>query len=288
MGPTAVGKTALAIKVAQYFKTEIISSDSRQFFAEMNIGTAKPSIEELSLVPHHFIGNISVNQKYSAGDFERDALKKLNELFVQHDVVVMVGGSGLYIKALLEGLDKLPDADIQLRGELQHIFDTQGIEPLQEQLKMLDAKKFAAIDSKNTQRVMRAIEIALQPKDTALKQPRKFKTIKIGLNLDREILYQKINARVDEMIANGLESEVKSLVNKKETYALQTVGYADFFDYFENKNSLSKTIELIKQHTRNFAKRQLTWFRREQDIAWFEPHELTKIIKHVIAASSSI
>ena len=287
MGPTAVGKTALAIKLARHFKTEIISSDSRQFFAEMNIGTAKPSIEELNLVPHHFIGNISINQKYSAGYFERDALKKLDELFVQYDVVVMVGGSGLYIKALLEGLDKLPDADEELRTQLQHIFDTQGIEPLQAQLKNIAPEKFATIDIQNTQRVMRAIEIALQPKDTVPKEPRSFKTIKIGLNLDRDILYQKINNRVDEMITNSLEDEVKSLLQYKETYALQTVGYSEFFDYFENKNSLLKTTELIKQHTRNFAKRQLTWFKREQDIAWFQPENWNEIINHIEKKSLS-
>ena len=286
VGPTAIGKTSLAIKVAKHFNTEIISADSRQFFAEMSIGTAKPSLEELAEVKHHFIGNVSINQLYSAGDFERDALQKLDELFLQNNIVAMVGGSGLYSKAVIEGFNELPKADEQLRRELQELFDEKGIEPLQEILMNLNPEKASTIDLKNTQRVMRAIEISKHQKGNIKpKVARNFIPIKIGLNLDREKLYARINFRVDQMIEAGLVDEVKSLIEFKQLNALQTLGYSELFDYFDGKHSLEKAIELIKQHTRNFAKRQLTWFRNESDMNWFSPDEEKKVISFIEQAT---
>lgn len=287
MGPTAVGKTTMAIKIAKHFKTEIISADSRQFYAEMNIGTAKPDKEELHEVKHHFIGNASINQLYSAGDFERDALKKLEELFITKNIVVMVGGSGLYIKAVCEGLHDMPKADEELRIKLQSIFDNEGIGPLQEMLKELDPDKYETIDIQNTQRVMRAIEIAGQSKKdfssftNTGKSKRNFNIIRIGLNLPREILYDRINKRVDEMIETGLQEEVCALISFKHLNALQTVGYTEFFAHFEGKYSFEKAVELIKQHTRNFAKRQLTWFRKEKEVSWFGPDEFDAIVEAI-------
>ena len=282
VGPTAVGKTALAIKVAKHFHTEIISADSRQFFSEMNIGTAKPSSEELAQVKHHFIGNVSIKTLYSAGDFERDAINKLNELFLQKDIVAIAGGSGLYIKSVIEGLDILPKADEKLRTELQIIFDENGIEPLREILEKLAPEKFYKMDNRNTQRVMRAIEIFSQPKiEIEAKIVRNFIPIKIGLNLDRTILYERINKRVDQMFTDGLLDEAKYLYQYRNLNALQTVGYSELFDFFDGKHSLEKATELIKQHTRNFAKRQLTWFKKENEMNWFEPTDVEGIINFI-------
>ena len=282
VGPTAVGKTALAIKVAKHFHTEIISADSRQFFSEMNIGTAKPSSEELAQVKHHFIGNVSIKTLYSAGDFERDAINKLNELFLQKDIVAIAGGSGLYIKSVIEGLDILPKADEKLRTELQIIFDENGIEPLREILEKLAPEKFYKMDNRNTQRVMRAIEIFSQPKiENEQKIVRNFIPIKIGLNLDRAILYERINKRVDQMFTDGLLDEAKYLYQYRNLNALQTVGYSELFDFFDGKHSLEKATELIKQHTRNFAKRQLTWFKKENEMNWFEPTDVEGIINFI-------
>jgi len=288
VGPTAIGKTPLAIKVAKHFHTEIISADSRQFFAEMSIGTAKPNEQELDEVQHHFIGNVSINQLYSAGDFERDALLKLDELFLQNNIVAMTGGSGLYTKAVLEGFDELPKADEKLRLELQQLFDEKGIAPLQEMLKKLNPEKASTIDLKNTQRVMRAIEISTHQKKSTPKEKvvRKFIPIKIGLDLKREELYNRINYRVDKMIETGLVDEVRSLIKYKTLNALQTLGYTELFDYFDGKHSLEKAIELIKQHTRNFAKRQLTWFRNEKEMNWFSPNDENKVISFIEAQIS--
>lgn len=248
----------------------------------MNIGTAKPSIEELAQVKHHFIGNVSINQLYSAGDFERDAINKLNELFTQKDIVALVGGSGLYVKSVIDGLDSLPKADEKLRTELQIIFDEKGIEPLREILEKLAPEKFYKMDNRNTQRVMRAIEIFSQPKiEIEAKIVRDFIPIKIGLNLDREVLYDRINKRVDQMFNDGLLDEAKSLYQYRNLNALQTVGYSELFDFFDGKYSLERATELIKQHTRNFAKRQLTWFKKENGMNWFEPTDIEGIINFI-------
>ncbi len=284
VGPTAIGKTALAIELAKYYQTVILSADSRQFYKEISIGTAKPSIEELNEVQHYFINNKSVSETYSAGDFERDALKLLSELFKEKDIVILVGGSGLYIKALWEGLDEMPPLNEELRKAIINDYETKGIGYLQNKLQALNPEKYEKIDAQNPQRLMRAIEIEEQNitfKSTQIKAPRFFETIKICLNTDREILYDRINKRVDAMIENGLLKECEQLIEFRNNYALITVGYSEIFSFFDGEISLKKAIELIKQHSRNYAKRQVTWFKREVDLNWFEPKEISKIIDYL-------
>ena len=284
VGPTAIGKTALAIELAKYYQTVILSADSRQFYKEISIGTAKPSIEELNEVQHYFINNKSVSETYSAGDFERDALKLLSELFKEKDIVILVGGSGLYIKALWEGLDEMPPLNEELRKAIINDYETKGIGYLQNKLQALNPEKYEKIDAQNPQRLMRAIEIEEQNitfKSTQIKAPRFFETIKICLNTDREILYDRINKRVDTMIENGLLKECEQLIEFRNNYALITVGYSEIFSFFDGEISLKKAIELIKQHSRNYAKRQVTWFKREVDLNWFEPKEISKIIDYL-------
>ena len=237
-------------------------------------------------VKHHFISHVSIDQLYSAGDFEREAIAKLDELFVTKDVVVMVGGSGLYIKAICEGLAETPKANEELRNRLQAIFEREGIESLQQMLKNLDADKYQKVDLQNPQRIMRAIEIAEEtniPVEKINKQiaTRNFNTIKIGLTISRELLYERINNRVDEMIKNGLLKEAHDMHLHKDLNALQTVGYTELFDYIDGKNSLEFAIDKIKQHTRNFAKRQLTWFRKEEDVKWFETNDFERIVTYI-------
>jgi len=282
LGPTAVGKTATAIKLAQALNTEIISADSRQFFKEINIGTAKPSDKELTQAKHHFIGHLSIHQPYSAGDFERDALLKLSELFKQHDVVIAVGGSGLYVKALIDGLDDMPKADENLRNELNQLFATQGIEPLQQQLLLLNPDLYNQTEILNPQRVMRAIEIALAIKNgfvpNTKKHKRNFNVIKVVIDLPREVLYDRINKRVDVMMQQGLLNEAQSMLPHRDNYALQTVGYKELFEYFDGIHSLEKAVDLIKQHSRNYAKRQITWFKKEAPDFWFSPDQTQEIL----------
>lgn len=282
VGPTAVGKTALAIELAKHYKTVILSADSRQFYKEISIGTAKPSHDELNEVKHYFIDNKSVTETYSAGDFERDAMELLVELYKENNIVILVGGSGLYIKALWEGLDEMPPVNEALRQELIYNFEQNGITYLQEKLRELDAHKLENIDSQNPQRLMRAIEIASQNITlNKIKPKRPFEVIKICLNKDREQLYHTINKRVDIMINNGLLKECEQMVEFRNHYALKTVGYTEIFEFFDGIHSLPKAIELIKQHSRNYAKRQITWFKREVDLQWFEPNENTKIIEFI-------
>ena len=282
LGPTAVGKTATAIKLAQALNTEIISADSRQFFKEISIGTAKPSDKELAQAKHHFIGHLSIHQPYSAGDFERDALLKLSELFKQHDVVIAVGGSGLYVKALIDGLDDMPKANENLRNELNQLFATQGIEPLQQQLLLLNPDLYNQTEILNPQRVMRAIEIALAIKNgfvpNTKKHKRNFNVIKVVIDLPREVLYDRINKRVDVMMQQGLLNEAQSMLPHRDNYALQTVGYKELFEYFDGLYSLEKAVDLIKQHTRNYAKRQITWFKKEAPDFWFSPDQTQEIL----------
>ena len=285
-GPTAIGKTALAIQLAQHYTTEIISADSRQFYRELNIGVAKPSTDELSAAPHHCIGHIGIQQHYTAGDFERETLQLLNSLYTKHDVVILVGGSGLFINALLNGLDDLP-SDERIREELNLRYQNEGLELLAQQLRELDEECYNTMDTNNPRRVIRALEICLASgqKASALRNnasaSRKFTPIKIALNTNRETLYQRINKRVDEMMAIGLEDEVKNLLPYKELNALQTVGYKELFDYFDGNTSLKQAIELIQQHTRNYAKRQLTWFRKDSDYTWFTPDDLKGVIDYI-------
>ncbi len=275
LGPTAIGKTTRAIEIAQAFSTEIISCDSRQFFNEMRIGTAVPDAEELAAVPHHFIGHLSVEQAYSVGDYEKDALQKLDQLFKHHQCAVMVGGSGLYAKAVVEGLDTFPEVDPQVRAYWRNAYETSGIEILQQTLLACDASYAAVADMQNPQRLLRAIEVTKssgRPYSSFRTQhlaSRNFETIAIGLESPREIMYERINRRVDQMMADGLYAEAKSLYAKRGLNALQTVGYKELFAHFDDEISVERAVELIKQNTRRYAKRQMTWFRKMPGIQWF-------------------
>ena len=279
LGPTAIGKTSLSIEVARHFKTEIISADSRQFFKEMSIGTAVPEKEELAAVPHHFIQHISIENNYSVGDFEREAIKKLELLFKKHSIAVMVGGSGLYVKAVTEGLDDFPEVDPEIRKNLNQHLQTDGIDWLQKKLFVLDPDYYRTADVQNPHRLIRALEICIEtgkPFSSFLKQDkmkRAFKSIKIGLTANREMIYERINKRVDIMIENGLVQEAKSLYSKKDLNALNTVGYKELFQYFDGETDLETAVSEIKKNTRRFAKRQLTWFRKDPEIKWFEYNE---------------
>ena len=287
VGPTAVGKTAMAISLAQYFKTEIISADSRQFYREMSIGTAKPEAAELAAVPHHFINSHHITQDYSAGDFEREALAKLDELFRQHDVVVMVGGSGLFVRALCEGLDDLPKAGAEVRERLNSELADLGLEVMKERLKIIDPTYFEVADVDNPQRVVRAMEVfeatgtpmSMFHKKEVEKRP--FDILTIGLNMDRTALYGRINSRVDHMMEAGLLAEVESLLPYKMKPALLTVGYAELFDFLDGKQSLSEAVDKIKQNSRRYAKRQITWFKKYGNTHWFQPSETVEIIRFI-------
>lgn len=287
VGPTAIGKTALSIELAKHFSTDIISADSRQFFKEMSIGTAKPAAEEMQNIKHHFIDSHSISEDYNVGKFEAEAIDLLDNLFTKKDVIIMVGGSGLYIDAVCKGFDELPEAKPEIRNKISTLLATKGIESLQKLLKELDPVYYQQVDLMNPQRLSRALEVCMSTgkpysdlRAGKVKQ-RNFRTIKIGLNTVREIMYNNINKRVDKMMEQGLLDEVKKLINYKNKNALQTVGYKELFDYIENKTTLNAAVELIKQHTRNFAKRQLTWFKRDEEIQWFEPNEKEKIIAHI-------
>ncbi len=294
IGPTAIGKTSLSIKVARHFNTEIISADSRQFFKEMKIGTAVPEKHELEAAPHHFIQHISVEDNYSVGDFERNAIKKLEDLFQSHDLVVMVGGSGLYIKAITEGLDNFPEVDPQIRQNLNKHLEEDGIDWLQQKLFVLDPEYYKSADVQNPHRLIRALEICIEtgkPFSSFLDQEKKarhFKTISIGLTADRELIYERINKRVDLMIKNGLVEEARALYSKRELNALNTVGYKELFQYFDGDIDLETAISEIKKNTRRFAKRQLTWFRKDENIEWFKYDEDPQLIFEYIERQISI
>ncbi len=276
VGPTAIGKTALSIKLAQHFNADIISADSRQFYKEMNIGTAVPSAEELGGATHHFIQHKSISESYNVGDFERDAINKIEQLHKVHSTVVMVGGSGLYVKAVTKGLDYFPEIDSNIRTELNNRLEKEGIYALQKQLELLDSQAYQSIAIDNPQRVIRALEICIGtriPYSSFLTNPeknRKFKTLTIGLNTERSIIYDRINQRVDIMIENGLLEEVKKLIPHRRLNALNTVGYKELFEYYEGNTTLEFAISEIKKNTRRFAKRQLTWFKKDESIDWFD------------------
>jgi len=287
VGPTAIGKTNLAIEVAKHFQSEIISCDSRQFFKEMKIGTAVPSEEELAEVKHHFIQNISIHEKYSVGDFERDGLAFLDNYFETNDICVMVGGSGLYEKAITVGFDEFPEVDPKIREDLNNELAEFGIEKLQEELQEVDPKYFEEVDIFNKQRVTRALEIYRAsglPFSHFRNQDldkRPFNIIKIGLELPREEMYDRINLRVDMMMNEGLLNEAKNLFPLKDLNALQTVGYRELFDFFEEKITLDFAIEEIKKNTRRFAKRQMTWFKKDETVNWFSPFDQENIINFI-------
>ncbi|WP_126652255.1 tRNA (adenosine(37)-N6)-dimethylallyltransferase MiaA [Chryseobacterium aureum] len=276
VGPTGIGKTRLAIDLAKHFNTEIISCDSRQFFKEMKIGTAAPSEEELAAAPHHFIGNLSVEDYYSIGQYEEDALQKLNELFIAHDTVILVGGSMMYEKAVIEGLHDLPEANPKNQEKLQIIMEQEGIEKLQEILQELDPEYFSVVDIHNHRRLLRAIDIIWQTDKkysehiSVSQHGRDFKVIRIGIEAPREELYDRINRRVDIMMEKGLLDEVKSLEKFKELTALNTVGYAELFKYFDGEWDLDFAVSEIKKNSRRYAKRQLTWYRKADDIRYLQ------------------
>lgn len=286
VGPTAIGKTALAIGLANAFDTEIISADSRQFYKEMKIGTAVPSDKELASAKHHFIQHISVSEDYSVGDFERDALSCLNELFQKKDVVVLVGGSGLYVDALTKGLDHFPEVPSAIKESLQKDLKEKGLPYLQDLLKEVDPEYHKKVDLENPMRVLRALEVSLtenKPYSSYIgknKEERPFKTIYIGIDAPRAIVYKRIEDRVDLMIQEGLVEEAKALVDHKTLNALNTVGYKELFSYFDKECDLETAISDIKKNTRRFAKRQGTWFRKNQNIHWVSwGHALEEALK---------
>ncbi|HZY38428.1 MAG TPA: tRNA (adenosine(37)-N6)-dimethylallyltransferase MiaA [Mucilaginibacter sp.] len=273
-GPTASGKTAVAIELAKHYNTVVVSADSRQFYREMSIGTAKPGSDELAAAKHYFIDTLSISENYTVGDYEREALQLLNELYTTQDVVVLAGGSGLFIKAVCEGFDVFPNVKPGIREKLIEEFEANGIVPLQDKLKAADPVYYERVDLNNTQRVIRALEVfesSGKPYSSFRKSgvnERPFQIVKIGLGMKRDVLYDRINRRVDEMVKQGLVDEVRSLLPYRHLNALNTVGYSELFDYFDSKTDLETAITLIKQNTRRFAKRQMTWFNRDKDIFW--------------------
>jgi tRNA dimethylallyltransferase len=286
-GPTAIGKTTLAIRLAEHFHTEIISADSRQFYREMNIGTAKPSDEELNTVKHHLINSHSVLDQFNAGDFEKESIEIINKLFLDHNQVIMAGGSGLFINAVINGFDQLPIASLEIRDKLNKLFTENGIEFLQERLKKIDPFYYEEVDIFNPQRIIRALEVfestgkTFSSLRTNLKRQRPFNIILIGLNTDRKNLYERINSRVDQMVDGGLIQEVTNLKSYRHLNPLNTVGYSEILDFLDGKITKEEAIEKIKQNTRRFAKRQITWFKKSEDIKWFEPDEFKQIIQHL-------
>jgi tRNA dimethylallyltransferase len=286
-GPTAVGKTAIAIDIARSFNTAIISADSRQCFKELSIGVARPSPGELQQVPHYFIASHSIHEEITAAGFEAYALQQVNELFRKQDVVVMAGGTGLYIKAFCEGLDQVPPVPAQVRASIAQAYETNGLQWLQQQLQQKDPAFYEKGEMKNPQRMMRALEVVEATGKSILDfrkgeaAKRDFNILKIGLELPREELNQRINTRVDQMMQAGLLEEVKALLPFKHLNALQTVGYAELFDYLEQQTTLEKAIELIKQNTRRYAKRQMTWFKKDAGMNWFAPGQEEEIKRFV-------
>lgn len=301
IGPTAIGKTALSIALAQYFDCEIISCDSRQFYKEMKIGTAVPNSQELASASHHFIQHKSIFDTYTVGDFEREALEKLDQLFKKNNIQILVGGSGLYVDAILKGFDDFPDIDEAIRNQVRTNYQDNGIEFLQKTLHELDNNYYLFLLNnnpqtlQNPQRMMRFVEVCLgtqQPYSSFLnkkKNNRNFTPIIIGLNADRETMYTRINQRVDNMLNEGLLEEVEQLFVHKNLNALQTVGYRELFDYFDGKTSLEFAVEEIKKNTRRFAKRQLTWFKRTENTTWFDYMTdidiVTKKIEEIVSIS---
>tara|TARA_S200000501_G_scaffold245657_1_gene230087 strand:+ start:2692 stop:3591 length:900 start_codon:yes stop_codon:yes gene_type:complete len=287
VGPTAIGKTSTAIDLAIYFNTDIVSCDSRQFFKEMNIGTAKPSPNEIKKIKHHLVGNISVNQNYNISEFINDADSILKSILDKKNIAILVGGSGLYIESLIFGIDKIPEVNIDLRNRLNNDLKNNGIKFMQDWLKKLDPEILDEIDKKNPRRVIRALEICLTSKNkysqiiNKTKKTPKYDFLCIGLDSNRKELYEVINKRVDDMVANGLVGEVKSLYKFRGSNALNTIGYKEIFEYLQGKDSLENCIEKIKVNSRRYAKRQLTWFRSKNYVKWFKKPKLEDIIDYI-------
>ncbi len=284
VGPTAAGKTSLAVSLAQTFETEIISADSRQFYRELEIGTAKPTTEELQAANHHFIDSHSINELYSAGEYGRDAKVVMDELFKEKNIVIAVGGSSLYLKALWEGFDEIPKVDPSIREQLNSEFENDGLGKLLDELKVSDPEYFDLIDRKNGQRIIRALEVirGTGEKFSSFRQSSineiPYRNLKIGLNMEREVLFERINYRMDLMIENGLFKEASGLISYKHHNALKTVGYSEIFDFLDGKYDREEAVRLLKRNSRRYAKRQLTWFRRYEDIYWFDPSQKKQII----------
>lgn len=288
VGPTAVGKTATAIRLAQALQTDIISADSRQFFKEISIGTAKASSEEQKAAKHHFIDHRSIAEEYNASDFEKEVIAFLDDFFKEKQTAILCGGSGMYIDAVSKGFDaEVPTADPAIRKQLKESLEKKGIEDLQKQLKSLDPAYYEIVDLNNSKRLMRAIEVCLISGKTysSIRQgkavERPFEQLKIGLNIERSKLYERINQRVDEMIANGLVEEARSVLAYRHKNALKTVGYRELFDYFDGKMTFEEAVEKIKVNSRRYAKRQLTWFKRDENIKWFKPAQNEEILQYI-------
>jgi len=283
VGPTAIGKTALSIELANALNTEIISCDSRQFYKELKIGSAPPNAKELAAAKHHFIQHLSVTEDYNAGEFEMNAIAKTKELHKTKDTIIVVGGSGLYVDAICKGFDKIPEISEEIRTKLNSKLKEKGIVWLQDEVKKVDPNFYTLCDQQNPQRLLRALEIFTATGKTfssyksATPKERPFEIIKIGLTTEREILYKRINTRVDKMLENGLLEEVESLIPFQQKNALQTVGYKEIFAFYNNECTLEKAVENIKQNTRRFAKRQITWFRKDKNTKWFEPDQISDI-----------
>lgn len=288
VGPTAVGKTAVAIALAQHFASEVVSADSRQVYSEMRIGTARPLEEELAGVPHHFLGTISIQQNYTVADYAKQANEVINTLFLKHDLVIFTGGSGLYIDALCNGLDDLPNSNPEIKSQLLKILKEQGIAKLQEQLLNLDPEYYHTMDLNNPHRLVRAIEICLLTgnKFSALRSGKKvqhpYRIVKIGLTMDRALLYNRINLRVEQMMQNGLLEEARSLLPFRDKRALNTVGYTELFKFFDGELSLENAISLIQQNSRRYAKRQITWFKKDSQTSWLDASDTSLVLKKIL------
>lgn len=291
VGPTGSGKTDLSIRLARHYGAPILSTDSRQFYRGMPIGTAQPTPDQLQAAEHHFIASHDLKEDLNCGSYEMQALSCLEKLFAEHDWVIAVGGSGLYVRALCEGMDDLPQADPELREALSRRLETEGVDALAAELRELDPAYYATVDRRNPARVMRALEVCLQTgrpyseQRTGVRRPRPFGIVKVGVDLPREELYARIDRRVDRMVADGLEAEARALYPYRTLNALQTVGYREFFDYFDGRTSYEEAVSLIKRNSRRYAKRQLTWFRRDPEIRWFGPWDDAAIIAHADAAA---
>ena len=288
-GATGSGKTDLSIHIAQHYQAPIISTDSRQFYRGIPIGTAQPDAEQLKAVEHHFIASRELQDDFNCGAYEQEALARLEELFKEHDTVVAVGGSGLYIKALCEGMDDLPEVESSLRTSLAEELKTVGVEAMAERLRELDPAFYEVVDRKNPARVLRALEVCISTgkpysaQRTGKRRERPFGIVKIATDMDRAVLYERIDRRVDIMMEQGLEQEAREVYHLRELNSLQTVGYREMFDYFDGTITREEAIELIKRNSRRYAKRQLTWFRRDTEFAWFHPAEKEKIIEYIDA-----
>ena len=287
VGPTGSGKTDLSIRLARHYAAPVLSTDSRQVYRGMPIGTAQPSDDQLQAAEHHFIASHDIKDNLSCGEYEVQALERLEKFFADHDYVVAVGGSGLYVRALCEGMDDLPQADESLRAELGRRLEAEGVGTLAEQLRELDPVYYEVVDRSNPARVVRALEVCLQTgrpyseQRTGERRSRPFGIVKIGVDLPRTELYDRINRRVDQMLADGLEAEARALYPYRELNALQTVGYREFFDYFDGRTGYDEAVELIKRNWRRYAKRQLTWFRRDPEIRWFRPDDDDAILEYI-------